>query len=66
MSYGIFPQVFRSISREQKSEIENLVKDSPLQPPEFEEKLRNLLLPPQDPRVETSEPPQRKVILINI
>ena len=32
MSYGIFPQVFRLISREQKSELENLVQNSPVQP----------------------------------
>ena len=44
MSYGIFPQIFRSISREQKSELENFIKNSPSQPPEFEDKLRELQL----------------------
>ena len=41
MSYGIFPQIFRLISREKKSELENLV-NLPLQPPESEEKLKEL------------------------
>ena len=40
MSYGIFPQVFRYISREEKSELEDLVKNSSTLSTEFEEKLK--------------------------
>ena len=44
MSYGIFPQIFRLISREKNLNSKIWLKFHPSQPPEFEEKLRELQL----------------------